>query len=392
MSSTKAQQAWSGLNSRQQLYLSTIFELDQAAEAEIKQASAQRTRTPPASEWRMITYDIKLPKEIVGYTSVQTRLRKHRLHDGGSGSTLAALRRRELVIVVYDQILIHPFGMVDRIRVRLTTAGRAAARAGTGVTTPATTPAGLMSRWSLAALVRLHQAGEEGLAIEATRNQADAAPPWKTLLRLRDRRDGSFIDEFRPTTGPANGFGMRPYRVRLTPAARRHLDVHRACYAELYPDLELPEVAPAPGAHTGLADHRAPKPRHLVRDTDLRVLLRLTELESTGRCYLREMITEEYEQRGYDVPEVAATLPSGLLRWEVKKVARSEKPIDRLIAHPDGPLVEVIEPTVRRPYQADASPLPLVVLTDRGRAHLRDYADEYRRAYPELPSARSADQ
>lgn len=381
---SKAEQAWSGLNARQQLYLSKIFELDQTAEAEIKQASAQRMRIPPASEWRMITYDIKLPKEIIGYTSVQTHLRKHRLHDGGSGSTLAALRRRELVAVEYDQILIHPFGMVDRIRVRLTTAGRAAARAGAGVTAPATTPAGLMSRWSLVALIRLHQAGQEGLALEASRHQTDAAPSWNTLLRLRDRRDGSFIDEFRPDTGPGNVFGMRPYRVRLTDAGRRHLDVHRGCYAELYPDLELPEVDPAPGAHTGLADHRAARPRHLVRDTDLRVLLRLAEQESTGRCHLREMAAEEHGRRN-QAPDWITKIPTGLLRWQVKQLARSEKPIERLAAHPDGPLIEVTEVSVRRPYEADPITMPLVVLTEQGRTHLRNHADEYRRAYPELP-------
>jgi hypothetical protein len=383
---------WVGLNARQRLYLSTIFELDQAAEAEIKQAAAKRIATPPAAEWRMITYDVKLPRHLavdsrktLGFSGVQRRLRERGEHDDGSGSTLAALRRRSLVTVVYDHVYVPEFDiMADRLQVRLTAAGRAAARAGAGVTAPASTPAGLMSRWSLVALVRLYQSGEAGLALEAPASQADAAPSWNTLLRLRDRRDGAFMEEFRPTTiGKADVFGMRPYRVRATPAGRLHLSVHRACYAELHPDLDLPAVEPVAGAHTGLAEHRAARPRHLVRDTDLRVLLQLAELDRGERCYLREMITEEY-QRWNEAPDWVATIPNGFLRWQITKLAHSEKPIDRLTAHPDGPLIEVTEVTVRRPYQADPTTMPLVVLTEHGRAHLRDHADEYRRTYPEL--------
>ncbi|MGP4017144.1 hypothetical protein [Saccharopolyspora sp. 5N708] len=55
---------------------------------------------------------------------------------------MAVLRKRGLVTVNYDQVYVPPFGMVDRLRVRLTTAR----------------PAGLMSRWSLIALARLYEA------------------------------------------------------------------------------------------------------------------------------------------------------------------------------------------------------------------------------------------
>lgn len=89
-----------------------------------------------------------------------------------------------------------PIGWVPRIRVRLTTLGRAAARHGAGITTPATPPKGLMARWSCTALARLYAAGETGLANGVTLNKADRAPSWNTLLNLRDRRDGSLIDEF----------------------------------------------------------------------------------------------------------------------------------------------------------------------------------------------------
>jgi hypothetical protein len=136
-SSSKADQTWSKLNPRQRLYLTAVFDFDQAAEADIKRQSAKRMRTPLASEWRQITYDIKLPKEVVGYSSVQSVLRRAGQYDPGSGSSLVALERRGLVQVTHDTVYITPFGHVPRIRVRLTTLGRATARAGKGITTPA---------------------------------------------------------------------------------------------------------------------------------------------------------------------------------------------------------------------------------------------------------------
>jgi hypothetical protein len=93
------------------------------------------------------------------------------------------------------------------------------------------------------------------------------------------------------------------HRVRLSPICRRHYELHHACYRELYPDID----APAPGdrpdtAHQGLADHRVRRPWHLVRDTDLPVLARLTKLEAKGARPLRQMVTEEYERLHRAVP------------------------------------------------------------------------------------------
>ena len=136
-----------------------------------------------------------------------------------------------------------PFGWVPRIRVRLTTLGRAAARAGKGITTPVSPPRGLMARWSFAALARLYVAGERGLHIGPTSDRVDEAPSWNTLLHLRDRREGSLIYEFE-------------HRVRLSDLGRGHYSVHHACYRELYPDIDAPSPAEQPdGAHAGLADH-----------------------------------------------------------------------------------------------------------------------------------------
>lgn len=383
MSSSKAEQAWAGLNARQQLYLSTIFEFDQAAEADITAAGARWEKTPPTSEWRQITYDIKLPRELAGYSSVQDKLRKAGQHDSGSGSSLAALKRGGLVSVTHDMVYIAQLGIhVPRVRVRLTTLGRATARHGAGVTAPATTPRGLVARWSCVALAWLYAAGETGLSIHTDTwwDRADRAPSWNTLLRLRDRKDGSFIEEF--ATASATGTGR--YRVRLSDAGRRHFELHHACYRELYPDLDLAETAEQiDGAHAGLADHRTTRPRHLVRDTDLPVLAKLIELEAKNACHLRRVAIEEYERIGQAVPDDVRAIPPGLLRWQVKDLTRTEKSIDRLATRRDGPLVKVID-APNGPFHQDTHPtLPLVVLTDHGRAHYARYLDEYQRTYPE---------
>ncbi|MGO1049185.1 hypothetical protein [Crossiella sp. CA198] len=385
--SGKAEQEWAGLNARQRLYLSTIFDFDQQAEADIKRRSAKWMATPPASEWRQITYDIKLPKEIAGYSSVQSVLRRQGEHDTGSGSTLAALRRRGLVSVIHDQVVVMPFGAVDRIRVRLTTTGRAAARHGAGITAPASPPQGLMARWSLLALTRLYAAGERGLCNETTRDRADAAPSWNTLLHLRDRRDGSLIEEFVADRPDQDRHLLRQHRVRCSPLGRHHFAVHRACYAELYPDVDLPAVDPADTIehpHAGPADHRRPRPRHLVRDTDLRLLLELDHLAETGRCYLRQVVTEEFQGWDDEVPGWVGEIPNGLLRWQVKDLTRSDKSTKRLAEHASGPLVEQVEVCAGlRQWQAGTT-TPMVVITDHGRAHLREHRDAYQHAYPEL--------
>lgn len=388
---------WAELNERQRQYLSTIFEADQAAEADIAARSSRRAKTPPASEWRQITYDIKVPKGAqlgVGYTSVQHTLRQAGVHDPGAGSTLAALSKRGLIIVTYDQVEVLPFGWVPRIRVRLTTLGRAAARGGTGITTPASPPRGLMARWSFHALACLYAAGDTGLHNGVTPDRADQAPSWNTLLNLRDRRDGSLIEEFIvrsrvPGINPHTGSEYEQrvdHRVRLSAIGRRHYELHHACYRELYPAIDTPAPADrADGAHGGLADHRVRRPRHLVRDTDLPVLVWLTALEAKGACPPRQSVSEEYERLHRVVPEEVRAIPPGLLRWQVTDLTRTEKSIDRLLAHPGGPLVEVIE-APNGPFHRDTPPtVPLVVLTPLGRDHYAHYLADYRRAYPEFP-------
>ncbi|MGW5383984.1 hypothetical protein [Nocardia sp. NPDC003963] len=373
----KAPTAWRGLNPRQRLYLSTILDFDQAAEADIRRRSANWEKTPPASEWRQILYDIKLPKELVGYSSVQATLRQAGQHDSGSGSTLAALERRGLVNVTHDLVWIPLLSvMVPRIRVRLSTLGRATARHGAGVRAPVSPPRGLLSQVSFHAMAKLYAAGEAGLVLHAK-----GTPSWDTLLRLRNRPYDPWIDEF---TAPGK-HGGRSWRVRLTPNARRHYQIHRACYGELYPDIDAPETSEAAHVtHCGLADHRRRTPTHLLAEADVRILSELVRLTGEGSCWLQQLLLRDYMDEEEPVPECVRGMRPGLLRNQVKDLARTDKPIQRLTGWPSGPLAEMIELTdeaVTRRWSRAAS---LLVLTEQGSEHYARHREEYRQFYPDL--------
>ena len=361
----KAAAAWAGLNPRQRLYLSTILDFDQEAEAGIRRRSANWETTPPASEWRQILYDIKLPKQVVGYSSVQSKLRKAGQHDSGSGSTLAALERRGLVSVTHDHVWIPQLhAMVPRIRVRLSTLGRATARHGAGVTAPVSPPRGLLSRVSFNALAKLYGAGENGLVLHAK-----GTPSWDTLVRLRNRPYDPWIDEH----------GMR---VRLTPNARRHYQIHRACYCELYPDIDAPEtIEAAHVTHRGLEDHRVRTPKHLLADTDVRILSELVRLTGEGSCWLQRLLVEHYTHLAEPVPDAVRTMRPGLLRNQIKDLARTDKPIRCLTGWRGGALAELVDaPEVRR----WPAPGGLLVLTEHGAQHYARHREEYRKLYPDL--------
>lgn len=134
------------------------------------------------------------------------------------------------------------------------------------------------------------------------------------------------------------------YRARISDLGRAHAELHHRCYAELYPDV--PAIEPAGDVHAGLVDHQVRRPRGLVRSTDWRLLVALTELEREHRCPWREHVTREYTKWKLPVP---AEVPNAS-------------------------------------YFAEAgSTIPLVCLTDAGRAHVATHAGEYHRLYPDIP-------
>jgi hypothetical protein len=381
--------AWAGLNTRQQEYLQAILAEDQAVEAEIKARRARWERVPPAAEWRLVTFSIALPARLVGYSTVVERLRQAGHHDPGAGSTLSALRRRDLVEVEHDKIEVRPVGWVDRVRVRLTRDGRATARAGAGVTAPAATPAGMMGRWSLLALARLYAAGEQGLAHYST-DREKRAPSHNTLLQLERRKEGSFYESSPGATRLDGG-------VRISAAGRRHYELHAGCYREFYGDeiegFALPEPQLRSGAHAGLAEHKAPRPKHLLREPDLRVLAALVKGGPLVGHLRRIIVEDQYEQWDLEVPERFAAIPDGLMVRQVRDLARSDKPIERLAAHPQGPLIEVVQ--VPNAFRGEDGPatLPLVTLTAAGQDHYQAHVEEYRAVYPEtrLPKVAPTD-
>jgi hypothetical protein len=156
-----------------------------------------------------------------------------------------------------DFALMEDRGLIETAagQVRMTRAGRAAARAGTGA--PPDPARGLLSQWSWAALARLHAAGDGGLVIGTSAQRTvpdwERCPPWGTVVRLRNRRV-PYVEEVR-----VNG----EWSVRLTPAGREHVEANQDRYAAAYPDAEVP------GPASGEALHRA-DPAQLAADLEHR--------------------------------------------------------------------------------------------------------------------------
>jgi hypothetical protein len=115
--------AWDGLNERQRTYLSVLFEADQDLEAEQRRRAARGQFTSaPARAWRRIDFNASMGP-------VLRALESRGVYDSGAGSTLAALRSRGLIDTETMPGVLH-----DQVSVWLTRAGRAAVRAGTGIT------------------------------------------------------------------------------------------------------------------------------------------------------------------------------------------------------------------------------------------------------------------
>jgi hypothetical protein len=164
--------------------------------------------------------------DVTGYSTIQQDLPTAGERDSGAGSTLAALRRRGLIDVGEDVVSVPGLGLVPVSRVKLTTAGRAAARAGRGQTAPQRTPKGLMAGWLWESLARLYAAGDTGLPLHAPAGtpRPERTPSWNALLHLRDRSDGAYMEEVSP--GPGGG----EWRVRVTSRGRTHYERHHRCY------------------------------------------------------------------------------------------------------------------------------------------------------------------
>jgi hypothetical protein len=164
-------------------------------------------------------------------------------------------------------------------------------------------------------------------------------------------------------TGAQAAAFMRAARGRRGPAALRDTALlgmfaelglrvgEDRCYAELYPDVPGIEPATVDGAHAGLVDHQGRRPRYLVRVTEWRLLVWLTDLERKRRSPERERIAREYTQFGDEVPAEVLAIPDGQVsRYSAERCAGSAAAIERLCAYKGGGLGR---------GRRDAQPLPV---------------------------------
>jgi hypothetical protein len=143
-------------------------------------------------------------------------------------------------------------------------------------------------------------------------------------------------------------------------------------------------ATPVDGAHSGLADHRTRRPRGLVRAPDWCLLITLTRLEREHRCPWREHVARGYTQWDDPVPAEVHAIPDGLTIHAAQRTAGSAAALDRHRAHPNGPLIEVVDlPNISRFGDRDTT-IPLVCLTAVGRAHVATQSADYTRLYPDI--------
>ncbi|MGW0337075.1 hypothetical protein ACWD0J_35500 [Streptomyces sp. NPDC003011] len=210
---SKAQTAWDALNERQKLYMTVLYDADQAIEADrARDAAAKYYDDTPADVWRWI--DVVTPGSKL--TAVQRRLALHDVRDDGAGSTLQALQRYGL-IEVREESKEGPRGKTKTVSVKLTRAGRAAVR--TGTKEPGRRRRGELSQYAWERLIRLWRADPRTVAIWGDNTR-------KALVERPDppyaEREGHFGD------------------YRITEAGREHYRKLWARYAELYPDVAAP--------------------------------------------------------------------------------------------------------------------------------------------------------
>lgn len=208
---SKAQAAWDALNERQKLYMTVLYDVDQAVETERAQdAAAGYYDSTPASVWRWI--DVVTPGSKL--TTVQRRLAVHDVRDEGAGSTLQALQRYELIEVREDPAE-GARGKVKRVSAKLTRSGRAAVRAGTKE--PGRRRSGELSQYAWERLIRLWKADPSAVSIWGTNTYA--ALVSRPKLPYAEGKDGQY---------------------RITEAGREHYRSLWARYAELYPEVAAP--------------------------------------------------------------------------------------------------------------------------------------------------------
>jgi DNA-binding PadR family transcriptional regulator len=220
----KAQLLWFQLNTRQQIYLRHIYQLDQETEQLYRHGwdPVRYGFPPPASEWRWILYGPTEPP-----SQLYILLRRANLVDPGTGSTFEALASRGYITRKWE-------GPVDEqiLYVQITRQGRKLVRDALGLSTLPKKPPGQLtkSQWRCLSILRqAHRDGAKGAESHGVHYYKGQNLPWRSLLRLRDYKPEPLMREITESAG-----GRSRYFVQITEAGLRFYEQHKAEYEQLY--------------------------------------------------------------------------------------------------------------------------------------------------------------
>ena len=217
---------WEKLNERQQATLTAIYRTDQSVEAAQKSGWRLGSSTKEkAAVWRNLKYYFEPTSHE---TLLHKLLSQAGVVDQGLGSTLQVLERHKLIECNYFNS--------ELISIKLTTNGRAVARAGLGESAPKKPPKGQLKPRQWEALSTAYQAGELGLDSGLTfGDYAGFSWQW-TWLRLRDYQGGGLVKEV--------GYwkdGKHLNKLVITQIGIEFYRQQWSLYRTLYPDVDAPK-------------------------------------------------------------------------------------------------------------------------------------------------------
>jgi len=235
MDSRLPQVTWQSLNSRQQDYLTAIYEVDQEQEAAERARAACFHHASPAEEWRWVLY---ATLAFTGDTPVKRRLRTAGLVDPGTGSTFEALESRGYIVCRHTGFPEDPL-----ISLQITPAGRKLVRQALSIQLPKRLPTGSLREWHWRALALAYAARQIGGIKQDGSSYGRIG--WKTWLRLRDYKvQGTvrpLVREHGETRQHASSWSSQTdSSLQITAFGIAFYEREWFRYHALYPDVEAP--------------------------------------------------------------------------------------------------------------------------------------------------------
>ncbi|AHH98278.1 hypothetical protein [Kutzneria albida] len=247
---SKAERDWNGLNLRQQVYLRAIYRAEMVHERrELDRAHTDRRMFPqhrPRDEWAWLVFAMSAQADY-HQAMIHNEVKAAGELDQGAGSTLKALADRGLIEVEGGHGRGRRGTVVEQILVKLTTAGRAAAR----VDNPARVkpPKGLLSEWLWEKLAAIAVAEPDGLDVDKAGGWTwphHLGPERKGLIEVRTHVEQAppghwlwkAIEEGRM---PPESVMFKRRRWHLTAAGREHIVQHLNTYRAIFPDVIVSE-------------------------------------------------------------------------------------------------------------------------------------------------------